>query len=106
MNKLNFKHRIEIIEKKDNGSPFPGEVEEILFSKAWAAIKTQKGREREIASIAGNVGQSRFIIRYMPGIKASMVIRYKGLDYNIKSLENDDEDNRTITMICEAILEN
>lgn len=105
MNKLHFKHRIEIIEKKENEGPIPGE-EEVLFSKAWAAIKTNKGREHNVASIAGNVGQSRFIIRYMPGVKASMIIKYKGLEYEIKSLENDDEDNRTITMICEAILEN
>jgi SPP1 family predicted phage head-tail adaptor len=99
-----FKNRIEIIELKDNPGPMPGKGE-VLFSKAWADIRTMKGKEFNISKIAGNEGQSRFIIRYMKGIKASMKIKHKGLTYDIVSITNDDENNRTITIIGKAILD-
>src|SRR5699024_5499532 len=73
-----FKNRIEIVEiKKDLNSPYPEDTIEVLFSKAWADIRTMKGREYNIAKLAGNEGKSRFIIRYMKGIKAHMKIKYK-----------------------------
>ncbi|TYR78450.1 head-tail adaptor protein [Priestia megaterium] len=100
---LNFKHRIEIMELKSNTGPEPGESE-TLFSKAWADIKTMKGSEYDSAVIAGNVGKSRFIIRYMKGIKSNMKIKYEGLTYDIESITNDDENNRTITIIGNALL--
>lgn len=99
-----FKNRIEIIEEKPGGSPLPDDKEEVLFSKAWADIRTMKGREFNIAKLAGNEGKSRFIIRYMKGIKAHMKIKYKGLIYEIESITNDDENNHTITIIGNAIL--
>jgi|SRR5690625_838000 len=98
-----FKNRIEIIELKPNPGPEPGS-NEVLFSKAWADIRTMKGREFNIAKLAGNEGKSRFIIRYMQGIKAHMKIKYKGLIYDIESITNDNEENRTITIIGNAIL--
>src|SRR5699024_7509416 len=99
-----FKNRIEIMEMKPNPGPEPGETE-VLFSKAWADIRTMKGREYNVAKIAGNEGKSRFIIRYMKGNKASMKIKYKGLLYKIESITNDDENNHTITIIGSAILD-
>lgn len=101
-----FKNRIEIVEiKKDLNSPYPEDTIEVLFSKAWADIRTMKGREYNIAKLAGNEGKSRFIIRYMKGIKAHMKIKYKGLIYEIESITNDDEQNHTITIIANADLD-
>lgn len=100
---LHFKNRIEIVELRPNPGPDPGE-QETLFSKAWADIKTMKGSEYNSATMAGNVGKSRFIIRYMKGIKPTMKIKYKGLTYEIESITNDDENNRTITIIGNAIM--
>lgn len=99
----NFKHRIEIVELKPNEGPEPGESEG-LFSKVWADIRTMKGYEYDSATMAGNVGKSRFIIRYMKGIKPTMKVKHKELTYEIESMTNDDEDNRTITIIAKAIL--
>ncbi|AXF57424.1 phage head closure protein [Salicibibacter kimchii] len=101
---LNFKHRIEIVEIVPGDGPYPGEDEEVLVTKAWAAIKTMQGRDYDSAVIAGNVGKTRFIIRYKEGIEPHMEIKHKGLYYEIESMENDDEENRTITMIGNAIL--
>lgn len=101
-----FKNRIEIIEIRPvRDSIYPDEVEEVLFSKAWADIRTMKGREFNIAKLAGNEGKSRFIIRYMKGIKPNMRIKHKGLSYKIESITNDDENNHTITIIGNAILD-
>jgi len=101
-----FKNRIEIVEiKPDYNSPYPDATKEVLFSKAWADIRTMKGREYNIAKLAGNEGKSRFIIRYMKGVKAHMKIKYKGLIYDIESITNDDEQNRTITIIGYADLD-
>ena len=99
----NLKHRIELLELQPNDGPEAGEQESV-FSKAWADIKTMKGYEYDSASLAGNIGKSRFIIRYMKGIKASMKIRFKGHLYEIESITNDDEQNYTITIIANAIL--
>ncbi|TYR78440.1 head-tail adaptor protein [Priestia megaterium] len=100
---LNFKHRISIVELKANPGPEPGTSEQ-EFTKAWADIKTMKGREYNESVIAGNLGISRFIIRYIPNIKANMKVKYKGNVYDIESITNDDEQNRTITIIGKAIL--
>lgn len=98
-----FKNRIEIIERRPNDGPEPGE-QETLFTKAWADIKTMRGSEYDSATIAGNIGISRFIIRYMKGIKPTMKIKYKDYLYSIESITNDDEQNQTITIIGKAIL--
>lgn len=100
---LLFKNRIEIVELKANEGPWPGDETEQLFTKAWADIKTMKGSEYNFASLSGNVGKSRFIIRYIKGIKPNMKIKYKGVTYDIESITNDDEQNRTITIIGNAI---
>lgn len=104
MKNLNFRNRISIVELKPSPGPEPGGEEEVIFTKAWADIKTMKGSEYNIASLSGNVGKSRFIIRYMEGIKPYMKINFKGKQYNIISITNDDELNQTITIIGEAIL--
>ncbi|ASV67221.1 phage head closure protein [Cytobacillus kochii] len=102
---LNFKNRISIVELEPNPGPEPGESEQ-EFTKAWADIKTMKGTEYNQSVIAGNIGISRFIIRFIPNIKPNMKVRYKGNLYDIESITNDDEGNRTITIIGKAILNN
>lgn len=100
MNKLNFKHLISIVEGEGGtdagGFPTPGGGE---FTKAWADIKTMKGNEFYSAKAIARVGISRFIIRYIPDIKQDMKVEFNGKTYNLESIENDDEQNRTITMI-------
>jgi len=104
---LSFTKRIEIVELKPNDGPIPSGPEahgdqEVLFSKAWADIKTMKGSEVQTLGLAAHEVTSRFIIRYKEGIKPYMKIKYKGKTYNIESLTNDDEQNRTITMIASS----
>lgn len=99
---FNFKNYIEFVKdmpKKD--SPYPDEREEVLMAKAWADIKTMQGKEYTQNVIADTVETSRFIIRYIPDIETNMQIKFKGEKYKILSLVNDDEKNRTLTVIGE-----
>lgn len=93
---LLFKHRIEFVAyERVGGLPTQQEVSKGF---AWADIKTMKGNEYHAAALAGNVGKSRFIIRYRTDIKPSYEIKFKEIRYKIESIENDDENNRTMTL--------
>lgn len=97
---LSFNKRIELVTLKTASGPEVGGPVEVLFSKAWADIKTMQGSEVQSLGISGHELTSRFIIRYMKGITPTMLIKYKGIYYDIKSMTNDNEENRTITMIA------
>ena len=97
---LSFNKRIELVTLEEAGGPEVSGTVEVLFSKAWADIKTMQGSEVQSLGISGHELTSRFIIRYMKGIKPTMLIKYKGIYYDIKSMTNDNEENRTITMIA------
>lgn len=101
---FNFKHRISIVEYQPNDGPEPGEGEWVTVARPWADIRTMKGHRYEHHVLAHTVGVTRFIIRYMSGIKPTMKIVHKGIQYEIESITNDDEQNRTITIIGKAIL--
>ena len=103
---LQFKNRIEIIDIVPASGPEVGGEQEVTIAQPWADIKTMKGSEYDSAMMAGNVGKSRFIIRYRKGIEYHHKIKFKGLTYEIESITNDDEKNYTITLIGEAIIEN
>lgn len=98
---LNFRHRIKFITYERVGG-LPGDGVEVLKAEAWADIRTLKGHEFNSAALAGNVGKSRFIIRYQPDIKPHYIIKYKNMEYDIESIENDDEQNRTMTIFVKG----
>lgn len=104
MNALTFDKRIAIIQETSNSGPMPGTTTKVI-ANLWADIKTMKGSEYNNFAIGGNIGVSRFIVRYTTIIKPLMKINYKGNLYSIESITNDDENNRTITIIGKAILQ-
>lgn len=103
MSKLNMKHLISIGKdeegKDDDGYPIIGWQE---HTKAWASIKTMKGYEYFAAAQSNVVGVKRFVIRYTPGIRSDHEIKYNGNRYKIESIVNDDEENKTITIITKT----
>lgn len=72
------------------------------FCSAWCAIKTIKGYEYFSAGRVSNQFENeyRFIIRYIPGITNLMQIKYKERTFKITEILNDDEANKTITIIA------
>jgi SPP1 family predicted phage head-tail adaptor len=71
----------------------------------WAMIKTLKGREYFQSATTQNENSSRFIIRYTTGLHPDMQILYKGRTFEIESIINDDEMNKTLTIICKDMME-
>lgn len=98
---LNFSHRIEFIAFERQGG-LPGQVE-VSKGKAWAAVKTLKGSEYNAAALAGSIFNTRFIVRYNKNIESHYQIKFKGKVYDIESMENDDEQNRTMTLFAKAV---
>lgn len=79
--------------------------------KAWSMIKTTKGSEYHAAAQTNSVNVTRFVVRFSDSLcdlfateKTKVEIRYKGVSYNIKSVINDDEMNKTFTIIAEGRL--
>ena len=103
MSKLNMKHLISIGKKTEyvdeDGYKVIGWIE---HTKAWAAIKTMKGYEYFAAAQSNVVGVVRFIIRYTPGIQSNHEVKYNDKRYKIESIANDDEENKTITIIAKT----
>ncbi|MGS7463796.1 phage head closure protein [Bacillus paranthracis] len=73
------------------------------IKSVWCAIKTIKGREYiSAASTRENVEKTyRFITRYTKDIDDSVKtrIKYKKRIFDMESILNDDEANRTMTII-------
>lgn len=79
-----------------------GQIEQIWmdFKTLWCAVKTVQGREYFSAAAFQGENTYRFIIRYTAGIKSSMRVIFEGRLFQIESVLNDDEANRTITIIA------
>lgn len=101
-NSGSFRHRITIqsfvVEKDELGQESDGEW--IDFKSMWANIKTMQGREYFAAAATQNENTVRFITRFIPGIDPSMRINYKNRIFEIASVINDDEANKTLTIIA------
>lgn len=74
------------------------------IKSVWCAIRTVKGTEYFQASVAHQETTYRFIIRYTAGIDSKMRVNYNGRYFQIESALNDDEANRTITIIAKEII--
>jgi len=103
MNKFNFRNMIIFTEVVQDDSPEPGGKEEEV-TRAWADIKTMQGRDYTRSEADNILGISRFIIRYIPDIVSTMKIVFKGQKYTILSIVNDNEQNKTLTIIAETII--
>lgn len=103
--KLNFKNRIEILGRV----PYENALGETAYrwepvAKVWADIKTLKGEDHAIAIAQEHRITYRFIIRYMANVDAFQKLRFKGKEYEIKSVLNDDERNKTLTIVATTTL--
>ena len=70
----------------------------------WAMIKTLKGSEYFQASTTHNENLSRFVIRYTIGLHPDMRIVYSDRHFGIESIINDDEANKTMTIMCKEVI--
>lgn len=109
MNPGLFKHRISIQQLSEfvNENGFP--VEEWSDVKlVWAMIKTlnDKGSSYEFYEAATTHSRftNTFVIRYTSGITTDMRIVYKSRIFEILSVINDNEANKTLTIVGREII--
>ncbi len=96
-----FRHRVMFQKYSSGGKDpdgFPVEGWQDVKA-AWAMIKTLKGTEYFSASSTQNENQMRFIIHFTEGLNEDMRILYDSREFDIESIINDDEENRTLTII-------
>lgn len=110
-----FRHKISIFKRTIIKDSYKREVEgpPELICKCWSMIKTLKGQE-VVNGDTSFKNTSRFIVRYSKFFdqlfkinEATLLeIHYRGIVYDIKSVINDDEMNKTFTIIGEGRLSN
>lgn len=111
MQPAQFKHRISLFKRTITTDELFQEIETFEeVTKLWAMIKTLKGQEAQTADTS-TVNTSRFVVRYSKYLrdlfadeKTSLEIHYRGVVYDIKSVINDDELNKTYTIVAEGRL--
>jgi SPP1 family predicted phage head-tail adaptor len=101
LNAGKLKHRITI----QQGIITEGELDQQLeewvdFKSVRCMIKTLQGREYVAASATQSERTYRFVMRYTKGINSFMRIVYDERVFNIDSVINDDEENKTLTVIA------
>lgn len=101
MNPSQFKNRITFQKLSGYEDALGQYIESwVDHVSVWCMVKTVQGREYFAAAASQSENTYRFVIRYRPGIDSSMRINYKGRIFNIESAINDDELNKTITLIA------
>ena len=110
MNPARFRHRIELFQRISTVDDLLQEIEAYeSWGKLWADIKTIKGSEYIEAAQEQQNKTTRFIVRYSKSLeqflqaeKTSFEIIYKGVTYDVKDAMNDDEMNKTVTIVAEG----
>lgn len=98
-----FRHRIAFFEECVTTDELLQEiVEEIEVANEWAMIKTVNGREFFSAASTQNEDTYRFIVRYRNDLTPDMRIKFKERTFEIVSILNDDELDKTLTIIAKG----
>lgn len=79
------------------------------FGTFWAMVKTTRSSEAINIGNLQSLKVTRFILRYSRSLNeliesdgTHFTLVYKGLEYDVKSVINDDEANKTVTIIAEV----
>lgn len=106
-NSGSFRHRITFLKETITVDELMQEITDTQeFAKVWAMIKTVSGREYFSAASTQNENTYRFIIRYKSGLTPDMQIKFKERLFNIESILNDDEKDKTLTIIAKERVSN
>lgn len=89
----------------EEGYPY---TEPVTYLKTWASLKTLRGRSRYIAAQTQMENNRDFTIRYNKKLDdnvrpKNLQLLWKGSLHEIESIENDDGQNITMTVICKAV---
>lgn len=89
--------------RDEDGYPIEGSTSDINIS-VWSMVKTVSAREFSANKTTNSELTIRFIIRYRKDINTDMTILYKGQSYEIDSIINDNEEDKTLTIIAKLVI--
>lgn len=100
-----FNKRITIVGeieglKDEDGYPISGEGE---IATVWAIVKPVSSRDYFTAKATQSENIMQFTFRYRQGIESDMSIIYRDSKYEIESIINDEEANRTLTVMGKEV---
>lgn len=97
---LNKKIKICKIGETDSRG-FGGELE--VVKKTWAKVTRKTGKEKEAAGTEINEAVTRFLIRYTKtAIDTTMVVAYKGKEYDIEDVNDIGEQQKYLELFCKV----
>ncbi|GAB2561103.1 phage head closure protein [Gracilibacillus alcaliphilus] len=109
MNSGHFRHRL-IFQKPaggtdDEGFPITDPTE---YTKAWASLKTLKGRSFYAAATSNNENMRDFQIRYQPKLSdekrpKNLFVIWRGKKHTIESVEDDDGLKKTMSVRLKVV---
>ena len=86
------------------------EIEEFAeYGTFWAMVKTTRSSEAVSSGNLQSLKVTRFVLRYSRSLNeliesdgTHFTLVYKGLEYDVTSVINDDEADKTVTIIAES----
>jgi SPP1 family predicted phage head-tail adaptor len=98
-------HEIAIEQRGDTRNAYGESVASWSSYKAleYAEVKNLSGNELIQAAQINSKINTKFVVRYDSGIRATMRIVYKSRNYNIISVDNDLERDEKMTLLCERL---
>ncbi|WP_244856737.1 phage head closure protein [Oceanobacillus sp. J11TS1] len=89
----------------DEGFPI---TESIEYTRAWASLKTLKGRSFYAAATSNNENMRDFQIRYQPKLSDekrpnNLIVTWRGKEHSIESIEDDDGLKKTMSVRLKVI---
>lgn len=72
------------------------------FKETWAEVRTLKMYEKSAIETSFPKADMFIGFRYIEGVLSTMRITYKGKIYSILGINNVDERNRELELICET----
>lgn len=72
------------------------------FVSLWASIETLRSYERQSANASWPGSDTKISFRWIDGVLPTMRILYNGKVYSILGINNVDERNRELELLCQS----
>lgn len=101
-----LRHRITIQEQGETKDSFGADTLTWQdFATVWAAIEPLQGREYFAAQQVHAEVTTKIRIRYLPGVKPSMLVLFGNRKFNILAVTNSNERNRELVLMAKELVE-
>jgi len=97
-----LRHRIQLVKPtllQDASGGFEEDQANVVAT-VYAKIEALSGRELYAAQQKVSEVSHQITIRYMPGIDATLNIRFGGREFQIQYVENPDERTKMLILLC------